>query len=447
MRWNDRSVRLALGLPDGTDGAPYSAIVTDTRTLGPGALFVALAGERFDGHRFLEAARDAGATGAIVRTDTPDIPGLVLYRVDDTLRAYGWLARHRRCQLHGPVVGVTGTNGKTSTKEMLAAALATRYRVHATRLNLNNLVGVPQTILEAPDDTEALVVEAGANLLGEIARYREIIEPTVTVITNVAQGHLEGFGSVDAVRTEKLALADGVPVVVIPSDDADLLVGAGSRAARVVTAGLERGDVVPTSVAIDEAGRARMVVDGIGFTVSQLGIHQARNALLVWAVARELGLDLPAVAGALGRVVLPGGRGELTRHGQLTLLNDSYNANPASFRAVIEVARAMRGNRRLVFVAGTMRELGPDAARWHAEIAEALVALDPDLLAAVGEFGPALAPFADRLGERLLTAPDALSMGETLAPRLVGDELVVLKGSRGVTLERMLPALIARTAP
>ncbi len=447
MRWDDRAVRTALGLPGGADGPVYTAIVTDTRTLVPGALFVALVGERFDGHRFLEAARDAGATAAIVRADTPEVPGLSLYRVDDTLRAYGWLARHRRRQLRGPVVGVTGTNGKTSTKEMLAAALATRFRVHATRLNLNNLVGVPQTILEAPEDTQALVVEAGANLLGEIARYREIIEPTVAVITNVAQGHLEGFGSVEAVRTEKLALADGVPVAVIPSDDAELLAGARARAGRVVTAGFERGDIVPTSVALDAAGHARLMVDGAEFRLSQLGLHQARNALLVWAVAKELGLDLAAVAAALGRVSLPGGRGELTQHGALTILNDSYNANPASFRAVIEVARSMRGNRRLVFVAGTMRELGPDAARWHAEIAEALVALDPDLLAAVGEFGPALVPYADRLGERLLTAPDALTMGEQLAPRLAGDELVVLKGSRGVTLERMLPALIARTAP
>jgi len=447
MRWDDRAVRAALGIQGGADGPVYTAIVTDTRTLVPGALFVALVGERFDGHRFLEAARDAGAAAAIVRADTPEVPGLSLYRVDDTLRAYGWLARHRRRQLRGPVVGVTGTNGKTSTKEMLAAALATRFRVHATRLNLNNLVGVPQTILEAPEDTQALVVEAGANLLGEIARYREIIEPTVAVITNVAQGHLEGFGSVEAVRTEKLALADGVPVAVIPSDDAELLAGARARAGRVVTAGFERGDIVPTSVTLDAAGHARLMVDGAEFTLSQLGLHQARNALLVWAVARELDLDLAAVAAALGRVSLPGGRGELIQHGALTILNDSYNANPASFRAVIEVARAMRGNRRLVFVAGTMRELGPDAARWHAEIAEALVALDPDLLAAVGEFGPALAPYADRLGERLLTAPDALTMGEQLAPRLAGDELVVLKGSRGVTLERMLPALIARTAP
>lgn len=208
MRWDDRAVRTALGLPGGAEGPAYTAIVTDTRTLAPGALFVALAGERFDGHRFLDVARDAGAIAAVVRADTADVPGLILYRVEDTLRAYGWLARHRRRQLRGPVVGVTGTNGKTATKEMLAAALATRFRVHATRLNLNNLVGVPQTILEAPESIEALVVEAGANLPGEIARYREIIEPSVAVITNVAQGHLEGFGSVEGVRAEKLALAE-----------------------------------------------------------------------------------------------------------------------------------------------------------------------------------------------------------------------------------------------
>ena len=159
MEWTDAEVRSALGLDAGDAGARYSSVVTDTRQVAPGALFVALAGERFDGHAFLPAAREAGATGAVVRKGTEPVEGLRYYEVDDPLRAYGWLARHRRRRFRGPVVAVTGTNGKTSTKEMLAAVLGTRYRTHATRLNLNNLVGVPQTILECPADVEALVVE------------------------------------------------------------------------------------------------------------------------------------------------------------------------------------------------------------------------------------------------------------------------------------------------
>lgn len=445
MRWTDGAVRAALGLGPAGDDIAFSTISTDTRTLGAGALFVALSGPRFEGHEFLEAARDAGAVAAVVRRGTPPVTRLRLYEVDDPLVAYGWLARARRRAVPGPVVAVTGTNGKTSTKEMLAAALRTRYRTHATRLNLNNLVGVPQTILEAPDDVEALVVEAGANLPGEIARYRAIIEPDLTVITNVSGGHLEGFGSLEGVRAEKLALARDVAVAVVGSGDQALFDGARAVARRVVTAGLEgEAEVHPEAVALVE-GRARVTIGGRTFTLALLGRHQARNAVLAWAVGREFWLEPDRVARALEAVTIPGGRGELTAVGDLTVLNDCYNANPASFRAAIELAQSLRRGRRLVFVAGTMRELGRESDARHAEIAERLVALAPDLLAAVGEFGPALEPYRGQLGDRLLVAPDPEAMGRLLAPRLRGGELVVLKGSRGVALERLLPLLTTRT--
>ncbi|MEZ4456024.1 MAG: cyanophycin synthetase, partial [Gemmatimonadales bacterium] len=176
------------------------------------------------------------------------------------------------------------------------------------------------------------------------------------------------------------------------------------------------------------------------------GRHQAANAALVWAAAGELGLDSAAVADALSHITIPGGRGEVAQYGALTILNDSYNANPASFRALIDLVAAMRAGRRLVFVAGTMRELGPDAARFHDEIAERLVALAPDVLAGIGEFVPALEAHRGSLPDRLVTAADAPALGPLLASRLRGDELVVLKGSRGVALERLIPDLVGRTA-
>ena len=447
MRWTDGAVREALGLGAGDRTIPYADVSTDTRRIGPGSLFVALAGDRFDGHAFLGTARDAGATGAVVRAGTSAVPGLTLYPVDDALHAYGCLARHRRRALAGPVVAITGTNGKTSTKEMMAAALATRYRVHATRANLNNLVGVPQTILEAADDVEALVVEAGANLPGEIARYREIIEPSLVIVTNVAAGHLEGFGSLEGVLAEKLALVREVPVAVVSVDEPALAAGARRLARRVVTAGVHGADVVPDRATLEASGRATIAVDGVKFTVAQIGLHQARNAMLVWAAARELGLDPVAVARALESFTIPAGRGEVTEYGPLTILNDCYNANPASFLALIDVVRSIRGSRRLVFVAGTMRELGGDAARLHGEVARALVDLAPDLLAGVGEFGSALEPWRVQLGDRLVVADDGPAMGRLLAPRLRGDELVVLKGSRGMALERMIPDLVGWTEP
>jgi UDP-N-acetylmuramoyl-tripeptide--D-alanyl-D-alanine ligase len=180
--WTTETVATVLHTGGAADRT-FSAISTDTRTMGENALFVALVGEHFDGHEFLETARQAGATGAVVRRGTPPVAGLVHFEVDDTLVALGRLARKRRRQVDGPVVAVTGTNGKTATKEMLARALGTRWNVHATVANLNNRIGVPQTILAAPDDTEAFVVEAGANEIGEIGHLRDIIEPSVAVVT------------------------------------------------------------------------------------------------------------------------------------------------------------------------------------------------------------------------------------------------------------------------
>ncbi len=444
----ERWVREALGLEGGSASLRYPAIGTDTRTLAPGALFVALAGERFDGHDFLDAAARAGARAAVVRQGTPEHPELVLHRVPDTLRAYGLLARHRRRQVVGPVVAITGTNGKTSTKELMAAALRTRFRTYATRQNLNNLVGVPQTILEAPPDTEALVVEAGANLPGEIASYRAIIEPSLAMVTNVGAGHLEGFGSLDGVMQEKLELVRGVPVAVVGTSPARLPEEARRRGpGRVITAGLAGADVVPDRVELTPRGHPRIVVGGHLVRLGLLGRHQAANAMLVWAAAAELGLDASLVAAALETVTVPGGRGELTQAGQLTILNDCYNANPQSFASAIETAVSLRAGRRLVFVAGTMRELGEDSARLHGEVAAALVALEPELLAATGDFVEALGPWAGTLGDRLVRAPDAEALAPLLAERLRGDELVVLKASRGVALERILPAITRRAAP
>jgi UDP-N-acetylmuramoyl-tripeptide--D-alanyl-D-alanine ligase len=304
---------------------------------------------------------------------------------------------------------------------------------------------VPLTILEAPEGTEALVVEAGANLPGEIARYREIIEPPIAIVTNAVAGHLEGFGSLAGVLEEKLSLTQGVELAIVGTEPAELAAGARARAKRVRTAGLTGADLVPDRVEVGADARPVLTIGGVTFTLAARGLHQADNAVRVWAVVEALGLDRAAAARALEGFRLPGGRGELMESHGLTILNDCYNANPQSFRSVIATARALRGSRRLVMVAGTMRELGADAERLHAEVARDLVALEPELLAAVGEFVPALAPYAERLGSRLLTAPDPPALAPLLAARVRPGDVVVLKASRGVALERVLPALAART--
>jgi UDP-N-acetylmuramoyl-tripeptide--D-alanyl-D-alanine ligase len=447
--WSEVAVREALGLApvDGNGTLAFTGIHTDSRTMQPGGLFIALTGDRFDGHDHLTAAAAAGALGAVVRKGTPAVPGLRLFEVDDTLRSFGMLAHARRMSMDGPVVAVTGTNGKTSTKEMLRAVLSTRYRTYATRANLNNLVGVPLTILEAPTDTEALIVEAGANLPGEIARYREIIQPSISIVTNAVAGHLEGFGSLAGVVAEKLSLTDAVPLAIVGMEPPELVQGARARARQVRTAGLRNADLTPDAVVLDDSARPVMTFGSITFTLAARGLHQADNAVRVWAAGEALGLNGREAAAALERFSIPGGRGELLQEGELTILNDCYNANPQSFRAAIATARAIRANRRLVFVAGTMRELGQDSPALHQQIAEELVDLHPELLAVVGEFVPALQGYAGALGQRLIHAPDPLALAPLLSERLRGDEIVVLKASRGVALERILPALKSRAKP
>ena len=440
--------------PDGLEPSlPFTGISTDTRSLGPepGTLFVALEGERFDGHDYLAVARGRGATGAVVKRGTAPVAGLRLLEVDSPLEALGALAAHARRAIDGPVIAITGSNGKTSTKELVAAALGTRYRTHATTGNLNNLIGVPLTLLGAPADTEALVVEAGASVPGEIARYREIIQPTMTIITNVGASHLEGFGSIDAVLGEKLELGRGVPLVVVGPEPEDLAAGARRLADRVVVAGLDGGDLRPDSLRFDPLapGHAVLRLDNLSFTLPAPGRHMAANAMLAWAVVRELGLEPLGAAAAIEEATLPGGRGQLRSEAGLRILDDCYNANPDSFRAAIATAGRLRegretgGGSRLIWVVGTMRELGPASAALHRAIARELIATAPSLIAATGEFVAPLralaGPDADDL---LVTAPDVAGLGAALAPRLEPGDLVVLKASRGVALEGILPYLV-----
>lgn len=441
--WTSEQVAQALGV-----SAPahlsFTGVTTDTRHLTPGTLFVALKGERFDAHDFLDKAKAAGAAGAVVRRGSKAVPGLPVFEVDDTLVALGLLARARRRRLpaQAPVVAITGSSGKTSAKEMIRSALGARFRVHATTGNLNNLVGVPLTILGVPDDADALVVEAGASLPGEIAKLRDIIEPTIAVVTNVGFAHLEGFGSVERLLQEKASLLDGAPLAVV-GNGATLVAEARRRAKRVVVVARdELGEVHPDKVDVDDAGHPVVHWMGASATLPVLGLHQVDNAMIALAVAREAGVDPQAALAGLAGVQIPSGRGGLVQHGALTIIDDSYNANPDSVLAALETALTFAARRRrpLVVVLGSMLELGPESARLHAFVADELMSFlpAPEAVGAVGDFVPAFERHRKALGDRLITAADAEALGPRLKAALQGNEIVLLKASRGVALERVL---------
>jgi len=441
--WTSETVATALGV-EAPASLVFSNVSTDTRRLTPGTLFVALTGDRFDAHDFLKDAEARGATAAVVRRGTPRQPGLPFFEVDDTLAALGLLARARRRALPAgaPVVAITGSSGKTSAKEMIRAALAARWRVHATTGNLNNLVGVPLTILDTPADAEALVVEAGASVPGEIAKLRAIIEPTIAVITNASFAHVEGFGSIAGVMREKLALVDGVRVAVVGTEPAELAAEARRRTRTVVAGRAPAADVRPEAADLDDAGRPVVRWRGRTFTLPVVGLHQVENAMIALAVAEEAGVDAAAAVDRLAGVTLPAGRGSLVQLDGLTVIDDTYNANPASMRAALEFAAAYSEHHRrpLAVVVGSMLELGAESARLHAAVADAVMAVRPApaLVAVVGDFAPAFARHATALGSRLLAAPDADALGPALRARLRGNEVVLLKASRGVAMERVL---------
>ncbi|MGA2384233.1 MAG: UDP-N-acetylmuramoyl-tripeptide--D-alanyl-D-alanine ligase [Gemmatimonadales bacterium] len=439
--WNARDVTKALGLPEATWVHDYTGVSTDTRSLKAGELFVALKGERFDAHDFLSDARWADVGGVIVRQGTPRWPGFDWFEVDDTLEALGKLARFRRDNFRGPVVAITGTTGKTSTKELTAAALGAAFRVHRSERNLNNLVGVPLTVLAIPVDAEAAVIECGASVPGEIPRQRDIVRPDVAVVTTVDAAHLEGFGSLEKVFEEKVSLLDGAATAVVGTQPPNLAEAARRKAKKVVTAGLAGADWTAENVRLLPDGRPRFTVRGIEVELPLPGRHMVANALVALAVADALGVPVEDAAPALAGARLPAGRSEILELDGHTVINDTYNANPSSFAAALDLLGAIRGDRRAVVVAGTMRELGARSAELHRQVAEQIVAARPDVVVAIGEFAPAFEALKAKLKAKLLSGTTPEAVAPRLKETLQKGDVVLLKASRGVRLETIIPLL------
>ncbi|HET7631748.1 MAG TPA: UDP-N-acetylmuramoyl-tripeptide--D-alanyl-D-alanine ligase [Gemmatimonadaceae bacterium] len=445
--WTRDRVAAALGGgPRG--GEPLGRVWTDTRTVQPGDLFVALTGPNFDGHEFLAAAEERGAAGVVISAaDRAAGLRIPVYVVRDTLSALGALARARRRAWGGPVVGVVGSNGKTSTRELLRAALSATRRVHASAANFNNLVGVPRTLLDLPDDAEVAVVEMGTNQPGEIAALRAIAEPDVVVVTSIAEEHLEGLGDLDGVMREELSACDGVALVIVPAGQPAVVAEARKRADRVVSAGLDAGDLRAERWHLDDEGFGVAVVAGTEVRPPARGRHQLENAMLVMAAASACGVSAADAARGLATARLPGMRGSVEQLGRLTLINDSYNANPHSMLAALELLTRLgaAAGRQRVAVLGTMREMGVQTHRVHDAVAAAALASPVEVLVGIGEMGDALAR-AGGAPSRVIPAADPTAAWAALAPRLAPNAVILLKASRGVRLEQLVPAIAAWAA-
>lgn len=446
--WTHAAICAALGIGTDarSDGAVYTGISTDTRSLSHGQVFVALVGENHDGHEYLQQAADAGATAAVVQRIPEDAPGsLHLYLVEDTLRALGRIGRFHRRRMGWTVVAVAGANGKTTTKDLLRAALAPKYRVHATTGNLNNLIGAPLTLLAAPAGTEVVIAEIGTNTPGEVARLAGIVEPDVAVITSIGAEHLEGLGDLDGVLREETSVLPWLSergMAAVPDEPTALAARARALVSRVVVVGTGNdADAAyrATNVRLDEDGAVRFDWQGRTVALQLRGRHNARNALLALAIASELGVDMDGAVTGMAQLAPAKMRGEFHHYGAMTVIADCYNANPASVQAAIDLLVSLPRAGGRVAVLGTMRELGAESGRLHAETAAQVAASDVDLIVATGDFVAAFDEHAPALGDRLIREADPLEAYARFAGRLHGDEMVLLKGSRGVALERLLP--------
>lgn len=425
----------------------------DSRTLQPGDLFFAIVGPKFDGHRFVADALARGAAAAVVARGATatwkDAPALV--RVGDTTRALQDLGAHVRRSRALKVIGITGSAGKTTTKEMTAAVLGTRYRTFRSEGNLNNTYGLPLTLLRMPDDREAAVLEMGMSYCGEIERLTDIADPDVGVILNVLRVHLEHFGSLDKIAGAKGELFRTMrrdAIAVYNADDPPTARLGRAFPGRSVAYGIEakRATVRAEEIVAEGLGATRFVLrhgnDAAPARIALPGRHNVANALAAAAAGFALGLQAEEIAGGLETVAPAPMRGTLQRlAGGIELLDDSYNSNPAAMERAIDLLREAAPRGRRILVSGDMLELGPYERRAHARLGEQVAAARIEMFVAVGPLSLRAADAARTGGTETHHFESSDEAAAFVASATRAGDLVLVKGSRGMKMERVVEAL------
>jgi UDP-N-acetylmuramoyl-tripeptide--D-alanyl-D-alanine ligase len=440
-------------LEQGDGNALVERISTDSRTIKKGELFVALRGENFDGHKFAEDVAKSGAAGAIVdlKWNGKAPKTFAIIRAEDTLLAYQNLAANYRKSLPIKVLGITGSNGKTSTKDFAASVLGRKFRVAKTQGNFNNHVGLPRTILDATSEHEVGVWELGMNHPGEIAALAKIAAPDAAIITNIGVAHIEFMGSRDAIATEKGALAEAVGAegtVILNADDPFSKKIAERTRAQVILAGTSEGMIRAIDIQQSADGSEFTIIEGAHRCRAQLpvpGIPMVQNALLAVAAGRAFGLSLEEAAGGLASAPLTKARLQIKEINGVQFLDDSYNANPDSMKAALQTLVELDADGKRIAVLGEMRELGKETQRGHEEVGECAASLGVDHLIGIGEMGAVIARAAEKAGLK-----ESLAVGSTseAADRLIeiaepGD-LVLIKGSRLARTEEVIEQFAKR---
>jgi UDP-N-acetylmuramoyl-tripeptide--D-alanyl-D-alanine ligase len=445
-------------LLQGSPATPVLRVNTDSRQAQPGDLFIALRGERFDGHEFIIEVAQKGAAAVLVEKNhhLAPRPDCVVIAVANARQAYGRIAAAYRNDFTLPVIAVGGSNGKTSTKELIAAVLRQKLNPLWSEASFNNDVGVPASLLRLEKAHEAAVFEAGTNHPGELAGLVQLIQPRYGVITNIGREHLEFFGDLAGVAREEGALAEALPAegkLFLNGDDAWSEALAQRTRATVVRVGSGANcDWRASNVKLDKHGTAFTVAAPTkalsgAYRIGLLGRHQVGNALLALAVGAELGLNRAEIKKGLAECVPAQMRLQLYEAAGVRVLDDAYNANEDSMLAALEVLRELPCKGRRVAVLGDMAELGPHSAGAHAEVGRRAAELGVEQLIAVGQMAGTMAQAARAAGlSRVIELADAQAAAAAIKSFLKPGDTVLLKASRAARLERIAQALQAGEA-
>ena len=451
----DEAVRATGAAVEHEASVRFTEVSTDTRRIVPGSLFVALRGERFDGGDFAAAAVEKGAAGVLVsqsvaaeKVASLSVP---ILRVSDPLAAYQALAHAWRMKFQLPVVAITGSNGKTTTKDLAASVLGTAWPVLKTEANFNNEVGLPLTLLQLTPAHRAAVVEIGMRGLGQIAALALVAAPSIGVVTNVGETHIELLGSLENIARAKSELVEAIPAggaVILNADDPRVAAMAKTcrPTVRVVTFGIERAATVRGLDLVAEGLSSRFCVsfdggDREAFTLPLAGRHNVYNALAALAVGWTLGLSPAAMGQGLAHPNLTGQRFECYEKNGYTIINDAYNASPASMAAALAtLSETARGRR--VAVLGDMLELGAIARQAHRRVGEEAAAFGVELLFTCGTLGAEIAQAAQAAGVKEVHAcASHEEAGAFLRRSLQPGDTILFKGSHGMRMDKIIDFL------
>ena len=429
-------------------------ISTDSRSVTPADLFFAIKGPNFDGHDFVPDALEKGAAAAVISHEgaqkVPDVQGQPIIQVPDTIAALGAMAKFYRGQLAAQVIAVTGSNGKTTTKDMIHHVLGGRFKGSASPASFNNHIGVPKTLLAAGGADEYLIVEIGSNAPGEINSLAALVQPDVAVITSIGVSHLQGLGDVIGVAQEKASILAHVPrggLGIVCSDSAELeRLLPRSPEFTLLRFGTEEDTDVRLTDLVLSADACDFRINGrFEMHLPVPGRHNALNAVAAAAVARRFGMEYDEIAERLNTFASAPMRSEFIKAGRVRIINDAYNANPTSARAALEVLSAQSGRARKVLIMGDMLELGPDAKKHHRSLGEEIARHRFDLLMAVGRFSNDLvraaaknAP-AGQLAIRFATTAD---LAKNVAKHIYPTDIILIKGSRAMQLETVAETIV-----